>query len=349
MVNKKIAGSIAALVALSTLVAGCGANNNTTNNTTNTSGSGTTSTFKVGLVTDVGGLNDHGFNHLADEGLNRAESQLHISGSVAQSQSESDYVPLLTNAARQGNNLVIAVGFAMHDAVESVSKQFPNTKFMIIDDEITDRSNVQSSLFNTEQCGYLVGALAGLIQKQHALKNLNNKNVFGVVQGADAPPVNSYIAGFQQGVKATDPAVTVKVINANSFTDQALGSTIANNLIAAGADIIFPVAGAVGVGSIQAAQKAGVYAIGVDADQGYLSPNVITSATKGVDTSVFDAIQNTMNGKFSSGDVYYNLKNSGVGFAKPVSSIPSSIVSTVNGYAKQIMNNSIKVSATMQK
>lgn len=120
--------------------------------------------YKVGLVTDTGGLNDHGFNHLAYLGLMQAKNQLGVTTSVVQSETESDYVPFLTNYAKQGYNLVIAVGFLMAQAVQQVSKEFPHTKFMIIDDEVPG-PNVTSSLFETQQCGYLVGELAGLVQK----------------------------------------------------------------------------------------------------------------------------------------------------------------------------------------
>ena len=156
------------------------------------------SLFKVGLVTDTGGLNDHGFNHLADVGLQKAQSDLGVTTNVVQSNSESDYIPNLTHFAQQGYNVVIAVGFLMHDAVEQVAQKYPNTKFLIIDDSITDRPNVSSALFKTEQCGYLVGAMAGYLQTS-PIKGINSKNTVGVIGGMNIPPVTSYIAGFQQG------------------------------------------------------------------------------------------------------------------------------------------------------
>jgi basic membrane protein A and related proteins len=353
-VYRKWLTSGVAVVTLGALVAGCGANqnaNNTSGGTNSTTG-GTTggahASFKVGLVTDTGGLNDHGFNYLSDQGLIKAEKDLGITGKVVQSTNASDYVPNLQNFAQNGYQLVIAVGFLMDGAVKQVAKEYPKTKFLIIDDPITGVPNVTSAIFNTEQCGYLVGALAGLMEKQPGIKGMNSKNVVGVVGGQQIPPVTSYIAGFQQGVQKTDPGATVLVRFANSFSDQALGSQIAQSEIASGADIIFPVAGGTGIGSIDAAQSAHVYAIGVDANQNYLAPaTVITSATKGVDTATYDVIQQTLNNKFQNGIQYFNLKNSGVGMATPNSAVPQSVVQQVDALQQQIISGAITVSANM--
>jgi basic membrane protein A len=345
---KKMTTSVAAALTLSALVAGCGATSN--NQTSNKTTGAAATNFKVGLVTDTGGLNDHGFNFLADQGLVKAEKELGVKGSVVQSHSASDYVPNLQNFARNGYNLVIAVGFLMDGAVKQVAKQYPNTKFLIIDDPITNVPNVTSAMFKTEQCGYLVGAMAGLLQKEHTAPGLNNKNTFGVVGGENIPPVTSYIAGFQQGVQKTDPGAKVLVKFAGSFSDQALGSQVAQSEISSGADIVFQVAGGTGVGVIKAAQNAHVYAIGVDADQNYLAKNtVITSALKGVNTATFDVIKQALDKNFTSGIQNFSLNNNGVGFAKPNSVVSQSIVTKVTDLATQIKNGSIQVSATMQK
>lgn len=332
------------------LVAGCGTSNNTTTNTSGASTNKAASNFKVGLVTDTGGLNDHGFNHLADVGLQNAESKLGVKGNVVESHSASDYVPNLTRFAADKYNLVIAVGFLMDQAVKQVSKQYPNTKFLIIDDSITGVPNVTSALFKTEQCGYLVGATAGLMEKDKSIPHMNSQNVVGVVGGQSIPPVNSYIAGYQQGVQKTDPGATVLVKYANSFNDTATGSSLTQSEIASGADIVFQDAGGTGVGVIDAAKQANIYAIGVDADQNYLAPStVITSATKGVNTATFDVIKQTLNKQFKAGNQYFDLSNNGVGLGKFNSAVPQSIIDQVNKLATQIKNGSIKVSDQMSK
>jgi basic membrane protein A and related proteins len=125
------------------------------------SGSTSPSNFKVGVVTDIGGLNDHGFNHLAYMGLLHAEQVLHIKGRVLTSSSGADYTPNLTTLAQQGYNLVIPVGFLMADATDAVAKQFPNVKFAMVDSDATaekgDPKNIEGLLFQEQQAGYLAG------------------------------------------------------------------------------------------------------------------------------------------------------------------------------------------------
>lgn len=305
--------------------------------------------FKVGLVTDVGGINDHSFNQMAYEGLQRAAKELGVTVNVIQSKQMTDYVPNLTNFAQQGYNLIIAVGFMMHDAVEEVSQKFPDTKFMIIDSEVTDRPNVSSAMFKTEQCGYLVGAMAGLMEKEKAGK-VKGTNVIGVVGGMQIPPVDSYIAGYQQGAKAVNPDVKVIVNYTNNFNDPAAGKQMALTEISQGAEIIFQVAGGTGDGVIKAAQEKNVYAIGVDADQSYLAPdNVLTSAMKRVDVATFDIIKDTLNGNFKSGIVYFDLKNDGVGIGKVNKDVPQSIVDKVNQLAQDIKDGKITISDKVSK
>lgn len=346
----KFAVSAVAIMTMGGLVAGCGATNNTATNGTNTTGAANHKDFKVALVTDTGGLNDKGFNYLASVGLDKANKELGITKAVVQSQSDADYVPNLQKFGQEGYNLVIAVGYLMDGAIKQVAPQYPNTKYLIIDDQIDGMNNVTSAIFNSEQCGYLVGAMSGLMEKQTGIKGLKGKNTVGVVGGQPIPPVDSYIAGFQQGVEKTDPGATVLLKYTGSFTDQAIGSQIAQNEIANGADIIFQVAGGSGIGAINAAQSAGVYAIGVDADQAYVSPNtVLTSAMKGVDTATYDVIKDAVNNQFKSGVQYFNLSNNGVGLGKINAVVPKDIVDQVNQLADQIKSGSITVTTTVKK
>src|SRR5436305_12449509 len=148
-------------------------------------------TFKVGLVTDVGGLHDKGFNQLSYAGLKQAQAKLHVQGRVLLSKSNSDYVPNLIALARQGYDLVIAVGFLMSDAVDTVATQFPNTKFAIID--VDQKSlkhkpkNVEGLIFREQEGGYLIGYLAGLVTKHQG-----GKQVVGVVGGIAIRPATRF-------------------------------------------------------------------------------------------------------------------------------------------------------------
>jgi basic membrane protein A len=285
---------------------------------TGTAGGGTgvnPSNFKVGVVTDIGGLNDHGFNHLAYEGLLRAEQQLHIKGRVLPSSSGADYTPNLTTLAQQGYNLVIPVGFLMADATDAVAKQFPKVKFAMVDSDATaekgDPKNIEGLLFEEQQAGYLAGYLAGLYAKQHGYKTISS------VGGQKIPPVDHYIAGYQAGAKKADPGIQTLNGYSQDFVDQSKCKQIALNQIQQGSKVVFQVAGACGLGALSAAQQAGDQGIGVDADQAYLGSYILTSAEKKVDVAVFNAIKNLLHGKFAPGaNVTNNIANGGIGYGK---------------------------------
>ena len=341
MRKSRFVGSLAIVLILAVALVGCG-------NTTTPAPTVAKKVFKVGLVTDVGGLNDHSFNFLANQGLDKAEKDLGITKGVVESKQMTDYETNLTRFAQDKYNLIIAVGFLMQDAVEKVSKDYPDVKFMIIDSLITDRPNVASAMFKTEQCGYLVGVMSGLLEKTPGIPNALGKNTVGLVGGMPIPPVNDYIAGFIQGARSVNPDIKINLKYAGVFTDPALGKQIALAQIAAGADIVFHIAGGTGTGVIDAAKEKKVYAIGVDADQNYIAPeNVITSALKGMNVATFDTIKAAMDDKFKSGNMSFDLSNDGVGFAKPTNVVPKDIVDKMNDAAKQIKDGKIKVSTEM--
>ena len=317
-----------ALAALAMGVAACGSSNSSSSSSSSSSAaaapsSSSTSTaaasssgsgFKVGLVTDIGGLNDHGFNHLSYEGLLQAESQLGVKGTVLQSTSGSDYVPNLSRLAASGNKLVIAVGFLMADAIQQVALKYPNVHFAIIDNPggaaPDTAKNIEGIDFAEQQAGYPAGYLTGLYLKEHHYTTASS------VGGQSIPPVTDYIGGYQAGVKAADPSA--KLLNAYSqnFTDESSCKELALNQINAGSKVVFQVAGACGLGVISAGEQTHTQVIGVDADQSYLAPTlVLTSAEKKVDTGVFTAIKNLENGQFSS-NLQENINNGGVGIGK---------------------------------
>jgi basic membrane protein A len=267
------------------------------------------------LVTDIGGLNDHGFNHLAYTGLLAAEKQLGIKGRVLQSNSGADYLPNLTTLAQQGYNLVIPVGFLMATATDSVAKQFPNVKFAMIDSDATlekgNPKNIEGLLFKEQEAGYLAGYLAGLYAKAHSYKTISS------VGGQKIPPVDHYIAGYQAGAKAADPGITTLNGYSQDFVALDKCKQIALNQIQQGSKVVFQVAGACGLGALSAAKQQGVQGIGVDADQAYLGSYILTSAEKKVDVAVVNAIKAAMAGKFvPGGNVTNDIANGGIGYGK---------------------------------
>ena len=313
-----------ATTALTLGLAACGSSSSSSSTTassggaaassTSTSASGSSSGYKVGLVTDIGGLNDHGFNHLSYEGLLQAESQLGVKGSVLQSTSGADYITNLTRVAAAGNKLVIAVGFLMAAPLEQVAKQYPNTHFAIIDNPggtaPDTAKNIEGIDFAEQEAGYPAGYLTGLYLKAKGYTTAST------VGGQSIPPVNLYIAGFQAGVKAADPSAKLLNVYSQNFTDESSCKSLALNQISAGSKVVFQVAGACGLGVISAGVQTKTQVIGVDADQAYLSPSlVLTSAEKMVNTGVFTAIKNLQAGQFSA-NLQEDITNGGVGIGK---------------------------------
>ncbi len=285
------------LLVLALAATACGSKKSAST-TTSTSTTTAAAAFKVGLSTDTGGLNDRSFNHLAYVGLQKAQKDLGVQTRVVQSASPADYIPNLSKLAQQGYNLVIGVGFTEIDALKAVAKQFPKTHFAIVDVSNADEGglkNVQGLLFKEQEAGYLAGYAAGLAAKQRGGKAVSS------VGGEKQPPVDRYIAGFQAGAKAADPGI--KTLNGYSqdFENQAKCKEVALNQIAAGSVVVFQVAGGCGLGALDAANEKGVWGVGVDADQSFLGPYVLTSALKRVDTSVYDSIRDAQAGKFKGG------------------------------------------------
>jgi basic membrane protein A and related proteins len=337
----KRSGAIAFLVLVTVCVlAGCGGGKKQAATPAKTTSSG--KTIRVGLVTDIGGLNDRGFNHLAYVGVQEAQAKLGIKFNVNLSNSSAEYVPNLTSFARQGYDLVIGVGFTEAQAIDTAAHLFPHTKFAIVDvDQTTEPHkppNLLGLLFREQEVGYLAGYLAGLEEKR-----LPGKDVIGSVGGQKQPPVDRFIAGYQAGAKAADPGITTLNAYSQDFVKQDLCKTIALNQIDAGAGVVFQVAGGCGLGVIKAAGDKNVWAIGVDADQAYIDPkHVLTSATKHVDVAVFKAIQSVVNGTFQGGNVTYGLKDNGVGLGKINARVPKSEVAAVDKIRQDIVSGKIK-------
>jgi basic membrane protein A len=301
-------------------------------------------TLKVGLSLDLGQLNDRGFNHLAYTGLQKAEKQLGIDGRIFEASSAADYIPNLSSLARGDYDLIVAVGFDQANAVGAVAKKFPGEKFAIVDVDQRDipgkPKNVRGLLFREQQVGYLAGYLAGLVAKQ-GIGPAQPKLVVSTVGGQKQPPVDRFIAGYQAGAKKAVPGIRLMNAYSQNWVDQAKCKELALNQIAAGSQVVFAVAGGCGLGVIDAAKEHKVWAVGVDADQSYLGPQVLTSATKGVDEAVYQTIADVKSGKFTGGNKDYGLNQKGVGLGKISSQVPKSLLAKVNAIKSQIVSGKI--------
>jgi basic membrane protein A and related proteins len=297
--------------------------------------------LRVGLIVDKGQLDDDGFNELAYRGVRQAEEELGIEGRVSESASAADYIPNMTSLARQGYDLVIAVGFAQGDAVGKVAQKFPDTKFAIIDVDQAfvpgKPANVQGLLFREEEVGYLVGYLAGLAEKRRA-----GKDVISAVGGMKEPPVDRFIAGYFAGAEKAAPGIETLLDYSQDWDDQAKCKELALNQIARGSNVVFQVAGGCGLGALNAAGERDRWGIGVDADQSFLGPHILTSAQKGVDAAVFLTIQSIQDGTWKGGtNATFGLEEDGVGLGKVSPEVPQEDVDQVEAIKQQIADGEL--------
>jgi len=304
--------------------------------------------FKIALVTDVGQLNDRGFNQLAHEGLKRAEKELDVEIRVAQSQSAADYIPNHTSLARQGFDLVIGVGFSQGDAVDASATKLPDARFAIIDvDQQSLKhkpANVVGLLFKEQEAGYLAGFLAGRAEMRRS-----GADVVSSVGGFKEPPVDRFIAGYQAGAEEAVPGIETLSGYSQTWDDQAKCKEVALSQISRGSGVVFQVAGGCGLGALDAAKDRSVWGIGVDADQSYLGPFVLTSAMKRVDEAVFRTIKSVIDGTWEGGrSITFGLKDDGVGIGKISSEVPEADVDALKAVEDRIRAGEIQVPTSLK-
>jgi basic membrane protein A len=294
----------------------------------------------VGLVTDIGGLNDRGFNALANQGLEDARAQLGVEGDVLESKSDADYIPNLSEFGQKGTNLVVSVGFLMTDATTEAAKAFPDTNFAIVDSAFDPAiPNAQGLLFKEQEAGCLVGVVGALTSKTGTIT---------WVGGQKIPPVDRFIAGYEFCAKDANPDIKVSGSYSDDFVDPAKCKEIALDQISKGSDVVFQVAGGCGLGALDAAKQEGVWGIGVDADQSFLGAHILTSAVKRVNVAVFKTIQSVQDGTFQGGGVTtFGLAEDGVGLGTVSDKVTQDVLDTAEEYKQKILNGEIQIPDTV--
>lgn len=296
------------------------------------------SDFSIGLVTDVGGVNDGSFNQSAWEGLQKAGEDMGCEVNYLESKTDADYAPNIESFVDDGTDLIICVGYMLADAMKESAEENPDQKYAIIDDSSVDLPNVTCLMFHQEQASYLVGYIAGLVTKS---------NTIGFVLGMSTDTMNQFGYGYLAGAIDANPDVKVLQYNANNFADSATGKSDANTAITNGADVVFHAAGATGLGVIEACQEAGVWAIGVDSDQSSIAPKtILTSAMKRVDNAVYEAAKETIEGTIASGVKEFDLTQGGVDIAPTTDNIPADVLTKVEDVKQQIIDGKIVVPIT---
>ena len=274
-------------------------------------GSAQAADVKPAVVYDLGGKFDKSFNEAAYMGAERFKKETGIDYRDFELQNDAQREQALRRFAREGNSPIVAVGFSQESALAKVSKEFPDTKFVLIDSVLDDK-NVQSVVFKEQEGSYLVGLLAGMASKTGKV---------GFVGGMDIPLIRKFACGYTQGVKAArkDGEVIQNMTGTTgaAWNDPVKGGELAKSQIDRGADVIYHAAGGTGVGVLRATADAGKLGIGVDSNQDGLYPGkVLTSMLKRVDNATYKTFTDAKAGTWKPGVSVLGLAEGGVDWAQ---------------------------------
>ena len=297
--------------------------------------------YKIGMISDTGGVNDESFNQSTWEGLQQAQEKYgkdKVQVKYVESSQEADYTPNIETFVEEDLDLIIGVGYKMAGAIEEASKNYPDVQFAIIDHSYEKQpENVTSLIYEDNTAAYLAGLVA-------AKKTETNNVAF--IGGIKSATLDKFEYGFRAGVKAANPDCEISVRYANSFSDAALAKSIANQMHKDGVDVIYTAAGAAGTGAIEAAKENKKMAIGVDIDQNPLAPeNVISSTVKNINVSIVNLVGEILEDNYQGGQVIVNtLASGGVGLSDTTKDhVSKDILDYVNEQAGKIKSGEIVV------
>lgn len=333
-----------------------------TSSASSSGGSGTTSDFKACMVSDEGGFDDRSFNQSGKEGLDRAGADFGIETVAVESKSAADYPTNVDSLIQQECNLIIGVGFNLADDMTKAAKQNPDVRFALIDAQFTEAGlpNAKPLIFNTAEAAYLAG---------YAAAGTTKTGKVATYGGQAIPTVQIFMEGFAKGVEKynADNGASVQVLGwdpanpsggsfVGDFSNTAKGQQLTEQFLSQGADIIMPVAGPVGQGTLAAVKAAGGDSnaiVWVDAD-GYLTtgkdggaPYMLTSVIKEVGTAVYDTIDEAQRGAFSATPYVGTLGNQGVALAPYHdwdSKVSPELKTKIDELKKQIVDGTLDVS-----
>jgi basic membrane protein A len=296
---------------------------------------------KLAIVYDAGGKFDKSFNQSAFEGAERFKKETNIPYIEVQANSDTQAEQVMRGLARKKLDMIAAIGFSQTQAVAKVAKEFPNTKFVLID-SIAPGANVNSIMFKEQEGSYLVGVAAAMASKSKKI---------GFVGGMDIPLIRAFACGYGQGAKAQQPKIEImqNMVGTTSaaWNDPAKGGELARQQFDRGADVVFAVAGGSGMGALQMAKEKGKLAIGVDSNQNYLHPgSMLTSMVKRVDIAIYDAFTQVKNGTWKAGVTHKGLKEGGVDWVLDKDNrkvVTPEMEKRVNAVKADIINGKIKV------
>ncbi|CDX29690.1 Basic membrane lipoprotein [Mesorhizobium sp. ORS 3359] len=267
-------------------------------------------------VAAISGYFAQGFGVSIVNGLNKAKDDFGIDLKLVDTGNRSlDYEEQFANLAKSGEyDLIFVMGWELVDALQKVSAQYPNQRFIFIDGVLDSKSMIYAN-FAEEQGSFIAGALAGMVEDLGpSFDKIGSGKAIGFVGGRDIPVIRNFLGGYEQGVKYAAPDVKVNAVFAGTFDDPAKGSELAQTLYGQGADIVYNVAGPTGEGVMQASAAADKYSLGVDIDMCSSAPgNVLASMLKRGDVAVYSIIKDEVQGKkVQPGTRTFDLASGGV-------------------------------------
>lgn len=350
--KKSLSFMLMLIVAVSFVLSACGADTNNNNGgSTNTNQGGADNEivsdesgkdFQIGMVTDVGGVNDKSFNQSAWEALERLGKETGAETKFLESKGEADMEPNLNSFVKEGYDLTWGIGMLFEDALKKVATENPDAKLAVID-AVVDAPNVASVTFAEHEGSYLVGVVAGLMTKT---------NKIGFVGGMEIPVITKFEKGFAAGVAAVNPDAKVSVSYSGDFNKPDLGKSIAATMYNDGADIIFHASGGTGNGVFNEAierKKNGedIWVIGVDKDQSleFGDDVTLTSMLKGVDAAVSKVSKDLIAGNFAGGTIQeLGLKDDAVGLPETsTKNVPQDVLDKVEEFKQKIISGEVTV------
>ena len=308
--------------------------------------------LKVGLVTDMGKIDDGTFNESAYRGMMKAAHEFGLETAFVESMSESDYEKNIEQFAEAGYEVVITVGYMLKDATLAMAAKYSDIKFAAVDQlQDAEIPNVAGLVFQEDEAGFLAGCLAGL---------MTESNVVGIVAGMEIPPVVRFRESYEYGVHYVNPECHVRGVYVDTFTDPVRGKDEALRQIAQGADVIFGAGGQTGSGSILGAAQEGVYVIGVDQDE-YVTTfgkgtvrgedKILSSAVKRVDVAVYTVLRSAVMDDWQGGNLRFEAANGGVGLApfhRTEDVVPEAVKAKLEEIEKGLKEGRIQTGLTME-
>lgn len=302
---------------------------------------------KVAIVFATGGLGDKSFNDAAMQGIKQAITKYGIEYDYAEPKAITEYHTYLSQfAATRRYDLIISIGFDQADALGNVAERFKEQKFAIVD-MVVDKPNVASYIYKEQERGFLIGYAASLMTSRGNDNRINRDKVIGVIGGMKIPLIDANIAGFISGAKHADPAVKVLHSYVGHWADPAKGKELTISMFEQGADIVWGAAGRSGLGVIYAAREKNRYAIGADADQGYLAPkNVLTNGMKFVNNTVEIAIEKVVNNVFEGGIHLLGVKENALGYS--LNLLPKDVLEKLEQVKRKLIAGNIEIPRSIE-